>query len=115
MKTIVLLLLLSLSAFAQNPESHPVENLVFEGAGIRGIAYSGVIKELESHGMMGSVRKVGGTSAGAITAMMVSLGYDSQEIYAIISETKFQKFNDGETDVCRWAVPPVPQVWLVPW
>jgi len=96
MKTIVLLLLLSLSAFAQKTESHPVENLVFEGAGIRGIAYSGVIKELEGRGIMGGIQKVGGTSAGAITAMMVSLGYNSDEIYRIISETKFQKFNDGE-------------------
>lgn len=72
------------------------ENLVFEGAGIRGIAYSGVLKELERSGIIENITKVGGTSAGAITALMVSLGYNSDEIYEIISETKFQKFNDGE-------------------
>ena len=72
------------------------ENLVFEGAGIRGLAYSGVIKQLEDHAIVPQIKKVGGTSAGAITAMMISLGYNSTEIYDIISTTKFQKFNDGQ-------------------
>jgi NTE family protein len=73
-----------------------IENLVFEGAGIRGIAYSGVIKKFEEASLMVNIKKVGGTSAGAITALMVSLGYNSTEVYDIISKTKFQKFNDGE-------------------
>jgi NTE family protein len=72
------------------------ENLVFEGAGIRGLAYSGVIKGLEDLGMMNEIKRVGGTSAGAITAMMLSIGYDSGEIYEIISKTDFQKFNKGK-------------------
>jgi NTE family protein len=71
------------------------ENLVFEGAGIRGIAYSGVIMQLEEYGIIDKMKKVGGTSAGAITAMMLSIGYDSEEIYEIISATRFQKFNKG--------------------
>ncbi len=73
-----------------------VENLVFEGAGIKGVAYSGVIKELERTGVISNVKRVCGTSAGAITSLMVSLGYSSSEIYQIISATKFQKFNDGQ-------------------
>lgn len=83
------------TAQTDHAETSSIENLVFEGAGIRGIAYSGVIKELEGRGMMEGIKKVGGTSAGAITSMMVALGYNSDEIYKIISETKFQKFNDG--------------------
>lgn len=73
-----------------------IENLVFEGAGIRGIAYSGAIYQLEKAGITGNIKKVGGTSAGAITALMLSLGYTSSEIYSIISSTKFQSFNDGQ-------------------
>ena len=72
------------------------ENLVFEGAGIRGIAYSGVLSELEKSNIINHIVKVGGTSAGAITALMVSLGYTSDEVFDIISDTKFKKFNDGE-------------------
>ncbi len=101
MKNNLLLLILifttvTASAQFQDTQSTPIENLIFEGAGIRGIAYSGVIKELESRGMMDGIKKVGGTSAGAITSMMVALGYTSDEIYGIVSETKFEKFNDGE-------------------
>jgi NTE family protein len=72
-----------------------IRNLAFEGAGIRGIAYAGVIDELERQGRLKGIEKVGGTSAGAITAMMLSLGYSAEEIADIISSTQFRKFNDG--------------------
>lgn len=72
------------------------ENLVFEGAGIRGIAYCGVLSELEKNNVLDGIVKVGGTSAGAITALMVALGYTSDEVFDIISDTKFHKFNDGQ-------------------
>lgn len=86
------LCLISLKGYSQQCE---IKNLVFEGAGIRGIAYAGVIEELEKHDKLHQLSKVGGTSAGAITALMVSLGYSSKEIADIISSTQFRKFNDG--------------------
>lgn len=77
-------------------QSRPViKNLVFEGAGIRGIAYAGVVTELESKNMLKPIEKVGGTSAGAIVALTVSLGYSGNEIQDIIAGTNFRKFNDG--------------------
>jgi len=85
------LMLLFHSAFAQN-----VKNLVFEGGGIRGIAYAGVVEELQLKGWMNDVEKVGGTSAGAITALFISLDYQSNEIEEIISKTAFKEFNDGQ-------------------
>jgi len=91
--TFFLIILFSNNAFSQDSL---YENLVFEGAGLKGIAYSGVLRELEHYKILDGITKVGGTSAGAITALMVSLGYNSKEIFDIISETKFQKFNDGE-------------------
>jgi NTE family protein len=91
--TFLLFLVFLKANYSQNAR---FENLVFEGAGIRGIAYSGVLCELEKHNMISGIKRVGGTSAGAITALMVSLGYTSDEICNIISNTKFQKFNDGE-------------------
>ncbi len=71
-------------------------NLVFEGAGIRGIAYAGVLEVMEKNKLLPSIKKVGGTSAGAITALMVSLGYHSNEIESVIYKTNFKKFNDGK-------------------
>jgi NTE family protein len=79
-------------ATAQQPE---VKNLVFEGAGIRGIAYAGAIEVLEEKDMLKKIERVGGTSAGAITAMLLSIGYNAEEITKIVSSTSFKKFNDG--------------------
>jgi NTE family protein len=71
------------------------ENLVFEGAGIRGLAYCGALMEMEDRGMLQYVERVGGTSSGAITAAFLAVGYSPQEIFDIISTTNFAKFNDG--------------------
>ena len=73
-----------------------IKNLVFEGAGIRGIAYAGVIKSFEERGLTKNIDKIGGTSAGAISSLLFSLGYSSGQMDTIISNTKFQKFNDGK-------------------
>jgi NTE family protein len=88
--TIILLFLYSLVA-AQSG----IKNLVFEGAGLRGIAYCGAITELENRKVIAGVEKVGGTSAGAVTALCISLGYTSDEITRILYSTNFKKFNDG--------------------
>jgi len=69
--------------------------LILEGAGIRGIAYAGALMELQNHKILDSIKRIGGTSAGAITALAVSIGYSPEEIYDIIANTDFQKFNDG--------------------
>ena len=92
LKVAILLCLLPAKGISQDCN---IQNLVFEGAGIRGIAYAGVIDELEKHHKLQYIQKVGGTSAGAITALLVSLGYSSKEIADIISSTEFRKFNDG--------------------
>jgi len=78
---------------AQRPPA--IKNLVFEGAGVRGIAYCGAVQEMESKKMMDSIERVGGTSSGAIIALTISLGYSGKEIENIISKTNFKKFNDG--------------------
>lgn len=83
--------LLIVTAFGQ-----PYKNLVFEGAGIRGVAYVGALKELEERSILSEIEKVGGTSAGAIAALCVSLGYTSSEVEKIMYDTKLQKFNDGK-------------------
>jgi NTE family protein len=74
-------------------QTSSIKNLVFEGAGIRGIGYGGAIQYLEEKRVLTQVEKVGGASAGAITAALLSVGYNAQEITNIITTTKFQKFN----------------------
>jgi len=96
MKKLVLALLIFFGHTSVDAQlNRPIKNLVFEGAGVRGIAYCGAMQELESRGLLQNVEKVGGTSAGAIMALTISLGYTPAEIAKIISTTNFKKFNDG--------------------
>lgn len=90
-----LLLLLLCWALSNNTIQAKPKNLVLEGAGIRGVAYVGVIKYLEEKNQLKSIERVAGTSAGAIAALAVSLGYSADETERLIFNTKLQKFNDG--------------------
>lgn len=89
-------LFMSMLPFLSHSQKTGYHNLVFEGGGIRGIAYSGVIRILEQEHILHDIQKVGGTSAGAITALMVALGYSSEEIYHLAEATPFEQFNDGK-------------------
>lgn len=73
-----------------------IENLVFKGGGVLGIAYAGAIEVLEQQNILQNVKRVAGTSAGAITAALVSLNYTSAQITQIVNETNFKSFEDGE-------------------
>jgi NTE family protein len=68
---------------------------VFEGAGIRGIAYVGAIKELDKLHYLDSLQVVGGTSAGSITACFLALGFTPQEMETELRQLNFRKFNDN--------------------
>lgn len=96
MKRCLIIIMLLLATQLLQAQKDTIKNLVFEGAGIRGIAYAGAISDLEKGGMIENVQRVGGTSAGAITAMMLSLSYTASEISSLINSTSFQKFNDGK-------------------
>jgi NTE family protein len=89
------LFFLSLGVFAFDQDSLVIENLVFEGAGIRGIAYCGALMELEDRGYLSCIDRVAGTSSGAITASLIAIGYTPSETYEIVGSTDFGKFNDG--------------------
>lgn len=89
---LIVFLLINVPSYSQNN----IRNLVFEGAGIRGIAYSGAIKELEHRNILKDVQRVGGTSSGAVTALLLCVGYSADDIASIINSTSFKKFNDGK-------------------
>jgi len=95
MKKSLLFIPLLLFEFINAQPPATIKNLVFEAAGIRGIAYCGAIQEMESKNLMNNVERVAGTSSGSITALAISLGYKGKEIENIILKTNFKKFNDG--------------------
>lgn len=49
-------------------------NLVFEGGGVKGIAYVGALEVLQEEGILQNVKRVAGTSAGAMMAVLVEIG-----------------------------------------
>ncbi|KAK3702887.1 hypothetical protein QZH41_014164 [Actinostola sp. cb2023] len=58
----------------------PFENLVLEGGGNKGMAYVGALQVLESAGVIKKIKRIAGASAGAITATLIAIGYNSQEL-----------------------------------
>jgi len=94
MKKLVVLALLMQGTCALWAQEYT--NLVFEGGGMRGIAYAGSLRELENRQQLKNIERVAGTSAGAIAALLVSLNYSADEIKPIIFDTPFKEFNDGQ-------------------
>ncbi len=81
--------------------AYQFKNLIFEGGGVKGVAYAGAIKVLEEKGVMSNIVRVGGTSAGAINAVLVGLGYTSAQTLDIMNKLDFNKFMDDDLGVFR--------------
>jgi NTE family protein len=74
---------------------YPFKNLVFEGGGVKGVAYGGALGVLNKRGILDQIVRVGGASAGAITATMLALGYDADYIKDKMLNLDFKQFEDG--------------------
>ena len=69
-----------------------IEALVFEGGGVKGSAYAGVIEVLEANGVLAGVKRVAGASAGAITASLIATGGGSDGLHRSVTQTNFHDF-----------------------
>ncbi len=81
--------------------SYPFRNLVFEGGGVKGIAYVGAMRVLEKEGVLNNITRVGGTSAGAINAVLYASGYSNKETLSILEGLDFNDFKDDSWGVLR--------------
>ena len=82
--------------------SYNFKNLVFEGGGVKGIAYIGALEVLEKRGILKEILRVGGASVGSINALLIGLGYSIKEIRHIIeNEFDFKKILDDEWGFIR--------------
>ncbi|MGH2690759.1 MAG: patatin-like phospholipase family protein [Actinomycetota bacterium] len=73
-------------------------NLVFEGGGVKGVAYVGALQALDERGILPDVRGVAGTSAGAITAALVAVGTTWEQLQQTLLQLDFTVFDDGGWD-----------------
>ena len=76
-------------------------DLVFEGGGAKGLAFVGALQAFERHGH--TPRRVIGTSAGSITALLVAAGYNAAECMAAINE----RLPDGQSRFTSFLQVPV--------
>jgi NTE family protein len=81
--------------------AYPFRNLVFEGGGVKGIAYVGALTILEEKGILPQIERVGGTSAGAINAVLLGVGYTRDEVQQILLDLSFKNFLDDDWGIIR--------------
>lgn len=87
----------------------PITSLVFEGGGVKGIAYAGALKVLkEKTGLLNQLYWVAGSSAGAMTALLVALNFNIDEIESELFSVDFAKFAHclptGKLGIIRYIV-----------
>ena len=76
-------------------------NLVFEGGGVKGVAYVGVLRELRKRNIMRNIDRVGGASAGAINAVLLATGHGQRETTDLLIDLNFKNFLDDDWGIAR--------------
>lgn len=77
------------------------KNLVFEGGGVKGIAYVGAMRALDERGILKDIVRAGGTSAGAINALLFGLNYSPEETREVLWGLNFNNFLDDSWGVIK--------------
>ncbi len=78
---------------------YPFRNLVFQGGGVKAYGYHGVLRVLEEHGILKKIERVGGTSAGALQATLLSFRLSAEEtiqIYKTLDLTQVRAYSMSE-------------------
>jgi predicted acylesterase/phospholipase RssA len=88
-----------------------IRYLALEGGGGKGIAYLGAIAALEDIHVMQHIDGVAVTSAGAITALMLSLGMTAADIEAELTSYDFNLFFDPPAHKPGYRFVPAPFIY----
>lgn len=76
---------------------YPFRNLAFQGGGTKALAYQGAMRVLEEQGVLAPIKRVAGTSAGAMLATLFSMRLDTAEIRRIYSEFDVDYFVEAKS------------------
>lgn len=80
------------------PKAFFPENLVIQGGGPKGLAYISALEELEGLDILKKLKRTAGTSSGAITAALLSVGCTSEEMNGILNDIKLDSILDCPTE-----------------
>jgi len=85
--------------FKRRKDEQKIKNYIFQGGGTKGVAYIGALQELEKNGIkLENIKRIGGTSVGAITAALLSVGYDLEKLNEELKDMDFENFIDIENE-----------------
>lgn len=97
-----------------------VKYLSFEGGGGKGVAYLGAIRELEARkilplGKQTQVKGMSGSSAGAMTAVLLAMGADAKALETILGKPDdfVSFFSFSRTGTYRSVANDVPGTWAL--
>ena len=85
-------------ATSEHLKAGEIRHLALEGGGGKGFAYLGAVQVLEELGVMSHVDGISGTSAGAITALMLSMRMTAKDIEDELGRRDFNTFFDPPLD-----------------
>ena len=74
-----------------------IENLVFEGGGVLGFAYVGVVQVLDEKNILKNCKRFAGSSAGAITAALLACGANSKFLQTALESLDARELLDSST------------------
>ena len=77
---------------------YPFKNLVFRGGGMKGSAYTGALEVLDEKGLLKQIKRVVGSSVGAITATLVSFNLDFPKTIELINSLDFKQVPQLKSD-----------------
>lgn len=80
-------------------------NLVFKGGGVRGIAYMGALEVLDEYRIIDNIERVAGTSAGAITAAILSLRLSIPETRELFNSLELPKIPQSASNPAHKLLP----------
>src|SRR5436190_843421 len=69
-------------------------NFVFQGGGVKGIAFLGALSVISEQKILDDVDRVGGSSAGAIVALLLGLGFSFEELKEQLNIVDFASWKD---------------------
>lgn len=78
---------------------YPIENIVFQGGGAKGIIYAGACLGLEELGVAPYLKRFAAASAGCVPALFLALGLNGEQIKKETDELFLNDFFDGAKNV----------------
>lgn len=78
-----------------------ISDLILSGGGAKGVAYSGLVKTLEDNRLMDNIRKISGSSAGAISAAVLASGMGHARFDKILDDIPLTSLLDSTHPIVK--------------